>query len=90
VFLEYGKREFAVPLHPVPVANKIAILIVCAVCLFVSWVSVLLRLWTRAFISRSLGLDDWIMVLTTVSNRLRKLDRILTSDRYSSRCFAAL
>lgn len=34
--------------------------------LALAWVTMSLRLWTRALIIKSLGWDDWAMLLTTV------------------------
>jgi hypothetical protein len=39
------------------------------VFLSIAWVTVLLRLWTRAFVVRSLWWDDWCMVMTVVRPR---------------------
>ena len=44
-----------------------ATLIVTAVLLPLSWVTILLRVYTRARILKSIGWDDWCMVASGVS-----------------------
>ncbi|KAF1352004.1 hypothetical protein BDV97DRAFT_137031 [Delphinella strobiligena] len=49
-----------------PDLQTVPMITVAAVFLFVSWISVSLRIYVRGFIIRSLGWDDWMCLLTQV------------------------
>jgi hypothetical protein len=55
-----------IPIIAVPYSHKLAVSSVCSVCLFIAWLAVLLRFYTRAFINRALGYDDLFMLITIV------------------------
>jgi hypothetical protein len=54
------------PIDPITPSHKRAVLAVCAVCLIVAWFTVLMRFYTRAFIVRSFGGDDYFIGITSV------------------------
>jgi hypothetical protein len=59
-----------VPIERVPRRHSTSILTVCAVFLGIAWITVVLRLWTRAKIVRAVGWDDGWMLVAIVSQTL--------------------
>jgi hypothetical protein len=60
-----------VPLEPLPRSHASAITAVCVVLLFISWLIVFMRLWTRSAILNTLGYDDLFIFLAMVSASLK-------------------
>jgi hypothetical protein len=66
LFRRADDGDFLIPIVPVPASHKPIITSVCAICLSISWIAVSLRFYTRVFLFRTAGNDDWIMILTVV------------------------
>ena len=47
--------------------DSVAMLVVSSVFICITWVTVILRFYTRQFIVKSVGWDDWLILLTTVN-----------------------
>lgn len=53
-----------------------AVIIVAAVCFTLAFLVLLIRIYTRIHISRSFGLDDWLIVIAMVLHHTLSLQRI--------------
>ena len=62
-----GNGPIVVPIERVPPSHNRSIIAVCLACAVVSWLLWGMRLWTRAFIVRSVGSDDLAMLVALVS-----------------------
>jgi hypothetical protein len=62
-----------IPIPAVPASASNARAITAIVFLSLGWVAVLLRLWTRAVVIRSLGADDITMAISMVRKLFGKL-----------------
>lgn len=59
----------ALPVEKATPAQGLSVEITSFVFLGFAWLVVLLRFWTRLFVVRAVGWDDWIMGLSTVFGR---------------------
>jgi hypothetical protein len=64
-----GQTTPSIPISPLTASHSTGIKAVCIVCLVVSWIVVLMRLWTRAVITRQIGYDDIFIFIAIVSRR---------------------
>jgi hypothetical protein len=59
-----------VPIAPSEEHNTILIYATSSVFIFLAWTAVLLRFVTRIFVSRALGRDDWMILVTLVYHHM--------------------
>jgi hypothetical protein len=61
------KRQLSIiPLVPIPNSHAYAISSVTIIFLLLTWTTVSARFYTRVFILRSVGWDDWTMLMALV------------------------
>jgi hypothetical protein len=58
-----------IPIDKPPKGQTVAVLLTSIILFTLAVIAVALRLWTRAFIVRSLGRDDIVMFIGVVSNK---------------------
>lgn len=58
--------EQATPLLQASAGQRVSIVVPCVVFLVLSWITVLLRLYTRGVLVRAYGWDDFSMLLAAV------------------------
>lgn len=46
--------------------NCIPTIVICALTLILAWIAIVLRIWTKLRLVKSVGPDDWIMLVATV------------------------